>query len=226
MGRRPPACTADAVVSSCWRPCAASSFPPTCSCERSVMEEEYEVPSPHEHAVEEATEKERDGLTQKIALMTAILATIGALISYQSGNAQNEAMFLKNESILKQAQASDQWALYQAKSTKGHIAEATAALASVPEVRARFLAEQARQEREKALVQAQARQLEEQSRKLGEESEAKLRPHERLAMALTFIQIAVALAAITVLTRRRWLLWGSVGAAAAGILAAGSAFLL
>ena len=45
-------------------------------------------------------------------------------------------------------------------------------------------------------------------------------------MALTFIQIAVALAAITVLTRRRWLLWGSVGAAAAGILAAGSTFLL
>ena len=164
------------------------------------MEEEYEVPGPHEHAVEEATEKERDGLTQRIALMTAILATIGALISYQSGNAQNEAMFLKNESILKQAQASDQWALYQAKSTKGHIAEATAALAI-------------------------ARQLEKQSRKLGEASEAKLRPHERLAMALTFIQIAVALAAITVLTRRRWLLWGSVSAAAAGILAAGSAFL-
>lgn len=98
----------------------------------------------------------------------------------------------------------------------------------MPEVRARFLAEQARQEREKPLVQAQAqaRQLEEQSRKLGEASEAKLRPHERLAMALTFIQIAVALAAITVLTRRRWLLWGSVAAAAAGILAAGSAFPL
>ncbi|WP_454774636.1 hypothetical protein [Janthinobacterium tructae] len=53
------------------------------------MEEEDEVPSPHEHAVEEATEKERNDLTQKIALMTAILATIGALISYQSGNAQN-----------------------------------------------------------------------------------------------------------------------------------------
>ncbi|MFD2272301.1 hypothetical protein ACFS07_34855 [Undibacterium arcticum] len=27
--------------------------------------------------------------------MTAVLATIGALISYQSGSAQNEAMFLK-----------------------------------------------------------------------------------------------------------------------------------
>ena len=91
--RRLPACLANAVVSACQR-----HFPPR-PRERSAMEEEYDVPSPHEHAVEEATEKERDGLTQKIALMTAILATVGALISYQSGNAQNEAMFLKNESI-------------------------------------------------------------------------------------------------------------------------------
>ena len=80
------------------------------------MENEYEVPSPHEHALEDAVEKGGDTLTQKIALMTAILATVGALISYQSGSAQNEAMFLKNESILKQSQASDQWAFYQAKS--------------------------------------------------------------------------------------------------------------
>ena len=47
------------------------------------MEDEYEVPSPHEHEVDEATEKARDGLTQKIALMTAILATLGALRTRQ-----------------------------------------------------------------------------------------------------------------------------------------------
>ena len=52
------------------------------------MEEEYEVPSPHERAVEEAGENRFDSLVQKVALMTAILATIGALISYQSGSAQ------------------------------------------------------------------------------------------------------------------------------------------
>jgi hypothetical protein len=51
-------------------------------------------------------------LAQRIALMTAILATIGTLISYQSGSAQNEAMFLKNQSILKQAEASDQFACF------------------------------------------------------------------------------------------------------------------
>jgi hypothetical protein len=189
------------------------------------VDEDYEVPSPHEHAVEEAAEKERDSLAQKIALMTAVLATVGALISYQSGSAQTEAMFLKNQSILKQAEASDQWAFYQAKSTKGHIAEATAALATTPEVKAHFTAEQQKQEKEKAEVQAEAKKLEAESRKLGEESEAKLRPHERLALALTFIQIAVALAAITVLTRRMWLLWGAVGSAAVGIIAAATAIL-
>lgn len=189
------------------------------------MEEDYEVPSPHEHALEEASETERDGLAQKIAVMTAVLATIGALISYQSGNAQTQAMFLKNQSILKQAEASDQWAYYQARSTKGHIADAAAALATTPEIKARFLADKEKEEKEKMAVQAEARKLETESRKLGEESEAKLRPHERLALALTFIQIAVALAAITVLTRRRWLLWGSVGSAAVGIITAVTAFL-
>ena len=188
------------------------------------MEDEYEVPSPHEHEIEETVERERDGLTQKIALMTAILATVGALISYQSSSAQNEAMFLKNESILKQTQASDQWAFYQAKSMKSHLDEATAALATDPQVKARFLSDKAKEDSESLEIQVEAKKLQAESRELGEASESKLRPHEHLALALTFIQIAIALAAITVLTKRRWLLWGSVGSAAAGMIAAASAF--
>src|SRR5450830_1631126 len=124
---------------------------------RSTMEEEYEVPSPHEHEVEEAIEKNRDGLTQKIALMTAVLATVGALISYQSGSAQNEAMFLKNQSILKQAEASDQWAFYQAKSVKSHLDDATAALTTDPDVKARFLADKAKEDSDRTEVQAEAK---------------------------------------------------------------------
>jgi hypothetical protein len=190
------------------------------------MEEEYEVPSPHEHAVETSAEKEGAGLSQKIALMTAVLATVGALVSYESGSAQNEAMFLKNQSILKQAEASDQWAFYQARSIKGHIDDATAALATDPAVKAQFLAQKVKEDAGKAEVQAEAQRLQAESRKLSQESEAKLRPHERLAMALTFIQIAIALAAITVLTKRRWLLWGSVASAASGIVIALTAVAL
>lgn len=190
------------------------------------MEEEYEVPSPHEHAVEEETEKAGNRLAQKIALMTAVLATIGALVSYQSGSAQTEAMFLKNESILKQAEASDQWAFYQAKSMKSHIAEATVDTTTVADIRAKYAAQLTKLETEKADIAVEAKKLQERARVLSEQSEAKLRPHERLALAMTFIQIAVALAAITVLTRRTWLLWGSVASAGVGIIAAATAFFL
>jgi Domain of unknown function (DUF4337) len=190
------------------------------------MENEYEVPSPHERAVEEAVEKERDGLSQKLALMTAVLATVGALVSYQSGSAQNEAMFLKNESILKQAEASDQWAFYQAKSMKSHLDDATAALATDPQTKARFMADKAKEDSEKTQIQEEAKKLQAQSRKLGADSDAKLRPHERLALALTLLQIAIALAAITVLTKRRWLLWGSLASAVIGIVAAVTALTM
>lgn len=190
------------------------------------MEDEYEVPSPHEHHLEKEAEKEGGGLSQKIALMTAILATVGALISYKSGSAQNEAMFLKNESILKQAEASDQWAFYQSKSMKSHLDESTAALAIDPEVKARFLADKAKEDAEKAEIQTEAKKLQAESRRLGEESEAMLKPHERLALALTFLQIAIALAAITVLTKRRWLLWGSVISAVVGLVTAVTALAL
>ena len=189
------------------------------------MEEDYEVPSPHEHAIEEAVEKDGQSLAQKIALMTAILATVGAVVSYQSGSAQNEAMFLKNQSILKQAEASDQWAFFQAKAVKSHIDDAAAALATDPEIKTRFLADKAKEDKEKVEIRAEAQKLQDESRKLGQESEAKLRPHERLALALSALQIAIALAAITVLTKRRWLLWGSVTFASIGILTAVSAFI-
>lgn len=190
------------------------------------MEEDFEVPSPHEHAIEEAVEKDQQSLTQKIALMTAVLATVGAIVSYQSGSAQNEAMFLKNQSILKQAEASDQWAFYQAKSVKSHIDDATAALTTDPETKARFLAAKMTEDKEKAEIRMEAQKLQAESRRLGEESEAKLRPHERLALALSGLQIAIALAAITILTKRRWLLWGSMSFAVLGILTAASAFVM
>ena len=189
-------------------------------------ENEYEVPSPYERAVEEAVEKEGDGLNQKIALMTAVLATIGALVSYQSSSAQNEAMFLKNESILKQAEASDQWAFYQAKSIKSHLNEVTAALAIDPATKARFLLDKVKEDAEKIEIQAEAKKLQAESRKLASASDAKLRPHEHLALALIFLQIAIALAAITVLTKRRWLLWSSVTLAAIGIVTAVTAFII
>ena len=118
--------------------------------------------------------------------MTAILATIGALIGYQSGSAQNEAMFLKNQSILKQAEASDQWAFYQAKSMKGHLDAAVAALSSTPGIKARFLTDKAKEDKEKAEIRVEAQKLQAQSRKLSPSIQDLQMDKVKLRMPLIF----------------------------------------
>ena len=69
---------------------------------------------------------------------------------------------------------------------------------------------------EKKEIQAKAEALEAETKKYNELSEHAMHPHHRLAQATTMIQIAISLAAITVLTRKMWLFWGSIGAAAFG----------
>jgi hypothetical protein len=129
------------------------------------MDDDYELEGPHKREVEETAER-RDPLAQRIALMTAALLTVGAIVNYASGNAQTEALFLKNESILRQGQASDQWAYYQSKSTKSHIADAAAKLASDPAVRQGFIAERDAEDKVRLAVQREANRLQNESRRL------------------------------------------------------------
>ena len=87
-----------------------------------MSENGFHVHGAHEHAVEHA-DHHGPSLAQSVAIFTAILSTLGAIVSYQGGATQNEALLYKNEAILKKSQASDQWNYYQAKSTKGHLME-------------------------------------------------------------------------------------------------------
>lgn len=57
------------------------------------------------------------------------------------------------------------------------------------------------------------------------QSEKLLHGHHRWAQATTLIQISIALTAITLLTRKKWLRNLSLGTAAAGILFGIAAFL-
>ncbi len=178
------------------------------------MEHHFHVHGAHEHEVEHAAAAgaEHKGgehgiaLAQQVAIFTAILAAAGAVVSYLGGNSQNEALFHKNEAVLYKAHASDQWSFYQAKSTKGHIMSIAAELAPTKTRREWYDAEVARYETEKKDIKAKAEAFEEKSRQENELAERYFHPHHALALSMTFIQIAIALASVTVLTRRRWLL--------------------
>lgn len=182
-----------------------------------MAEEEFEIPSAHEHALEHEAHH-GPGFAQQVAIFTAVLATIGAIVSFLGGHTQNEAIYLKNEAVLKKAAASDQWAFYQAKSIKEAIAEQSSHLAATTAERADFLAKASRYAREKEAIAAQAKALDTQSAEADKESLHALNPHQKLSVAMTFLQIAIALASIAALTRKHWLLGGAGVSALAGVV--------
>ncbi len=174
------------------------------------------VHGPHDHELEHQA-NHGPGLAQQIAIFTAILATLGAIVSYQGGHSQNEALFYKNEAVLKKADASNQWAFYQAKSTKQNLAELAERLTNDAEKKAFYGEEIKRYKKEKEEIMLEAKRLDKLSDEANKKSEYALHPHDKLAQAMTFIQIAISLASITVLTRRRWMFVGAGIAAAIGL---------
>ncbi len=172
------------------------------------------VHGPHDHAVEH--EAHKGGLGQQVAIFTAVLATVGAVVSFFGGDTQNKAMLYKNEAVLKKTEASNQWNYYQAKSTKQNLAEFAAGIATNPASVEKFQAEAKRYAGEKEGIRKQAEALEKQSKEANDHSEHALHPHHFLAISMTLLQIAIALASITVLTQRRWLLYGAGASALAG----------
>ena len=189
------------------------------------MSDEYEVHGLHDHAVEHAGHHDADPFASRMAVMTAILATIGALCAYQSGNAENLALFYKNEAAIKKTEASNQWNYYQAKGEKENLAELGAALSAAnSDAHTKFVADVDKYTQQKAPIRAKAEAIEKEVVDNDAHSEALLHGHHRWAQATLLIQVAIALCAITLLTRKKWMRNLSFGVAAAGVLTAAVAF--
>ena len=175
----------------------------------------FHVHGPHDHEVEHAAHS-ADPFAGRVAVMTAIFATIGALFGYMEGATQNDALMFKNDSAIRKTEASDQWNFYQAKSSKQNLAELGAVIASADQA-TRFKSEAERYGKEKQEIMTKAEALEKSSTELEAQSEASMHVHHRWAQAMTLIQIAIALAAITILTRNRRLQYVAYAGAAISI---------
>jgi hypothetical protein len=187
-----------------------------------MSDDEFHVHGVHEHEVEHRAHS-GDSFAGRIAVMTAILSTVGALFAFQGGAQQNAALLAKNEAAIKRAEASDQWSFYQAKSNKQNLAELGATLTS-GDTQAAFSKEAARYQAEKADIEPKARALEAASAEASAQSDEAMHVHHRWAQAMTLTQIAISLAAITLLTRRRWLQYTAYAVGAAGVVVAALAF--
>lgn len=181
-----------------------------------MSEHGFHVHGPHDHEVEHVASHGGDRFTSRLAVLTAILSTVGAIFGYMGGHSQNAALLFKNEAAIQKTSASDQWNYYQAKSNKQNLAELSVILTS-GEAQERYRQDVTRYKGEKDAIKADADKLEALSKEADRKSEAEMHVHERWALATTLLQIAIALSAITLLTRKRWLLVGVFGATAIGL---------
>lgn len=189
----------------------------------------FHVHGPHDHAVEHAAHGgshggSDDSFAGQVAVMTAILATIGALFSYMGGATQANASLFKNNAAIKKTEASNQWNFYQSKSSKQNMAELAMVLVA-EDKKEPYRAEVDRYKKEKADIKVAAEKLEAESTDWDKKSDDQLHLHHRWAQATTVLQIAIALAAIALLTRRKWLEWGMFGTAAIGVIVGIAAML-
>jgi len=183
------------------------------------------VHGPHDHELEHAAQHaSKDSFAGSIAVITAVLATVGALFSYMGGATQANAALYKNNAAIKKTEAANQWGYYQAKSGKQNLAEL--AVVQVPASKqAAYRDEAERYKQEKVEIKRVAELLETESTHWDEQSEAQMHLHHRWAQATTALQISIALAAIALLTRRKWLEWAMFGVASLGVVVGISAFM-
>ena len=183
----------------------------------------FHVHGPHDHELEHAAEHgAKDSFAGSIAVATAILATVGALFSYMGGATQANAGLYKNNAAIKKTEASNQWNYYQAKSGKQNLAEL--AIVLLPEdKRPQYLQEVDRYKKEKADIKTAAEKLEGEATAWDKQSDDQMHLHHRWAQATTALQVSIALAAMALLTRRKWLEYGMFGVAAVGVVLGGLA---
>lgn len=184
----------------------------------------FHVHGPHDHEVEHITQHGGDSFTSRLAVLTAILSTVGAIFGYMGGHAQNAALLYKNEAAIQKTSASNQWNYYQAKSNKQNLAELSVTLSS-GEAQNKFKQAIERYKQEKEEIKAEAETLEATVKVADKKSEQEMHVHGRWALATTLLQIAIALSAITLLTRKRWMLGGVYGATTIGLAVGVMAYL-
>jgi len=194
-----------------------------------MSEHEIEVPAEHiEHAKHAAHDAAKgDLLSRDVAVAVAIMAIIAATISSLQETESAHALGLKNESVLLQSRASDQWSFFQAKSIKknSYLVAAEQAKAAGRDDQD-FTAKAQRYAAEESEVQTKAKELEEESHGKWELSTHHTHRQHILTLAETLLHVGIAISSLALFTKRRLALNGALLLSAGGIAVAVAAFLM
>jgi hypothetical protein len=171
--------------------------------------------------LDELEEIKGKNFTKRVALTTAIFAVILAIASLGGKNTTKEA-------LLAQQQASDQWAFYQAKVIREHLygeeklhLEADLAergSAMKPEVRRKFEALMTKFADEERRYSTEKKDIEKEAKKLEHERDINRDKDPYFDYAEVFLQIAIVMSSISIISTSRPLFFFSLALAIFGAL--------
>jgi len=166
-------------------------------------------------------EKEaKSAWTKYVALSMIFLAVLAATATQRGAGYSSSTMKQLNEATFNQAEASDQWAYYQAKGIKQSIYELereraqNGAVAAEPKVVAGFTARVDRYESEKKDITREAKALEAKRDTARALATAYSESGREMGQAAMLFQIAISLGGVCLIVRKRWLWYASMGAGA------------
>ena len=190
-----------------------------------MPEDDFET-TEFKEKLEDATERAVEASEHRarwivhLSFSTALIAVFAAIAALESGTFSNQALIEKNEALLAQAKASDQWAYYQAKSVKGAIyaSQAAAMESSNADLAAKAQKEAERYSKEEEEISKSAKELEKEVAEKTELSANSMEHHHRFAYSVTMFQISIALAAIAALSRQKGVWFTGLIVAVAGFV--------
>ena len=175
-----------------------------------------ETLEPHELVEQEDLERpRRRGLSTRVAVTAALLAVLASLSALEAEHSAAEAILAKNDAVLWQSRASDEWAYRQAKSIKLHLQELAPGGAPDPEP----------QRAEIAASESRAQADEEERDRANQEAAEHFARHHRFAVATSLLQIAIVLETVAAVLDRTAVWWGGLAVGAVGAAALANGFL-
>ncbi len=157
-----------------------------------------------------------DAGLKPVSLTMAILAVLVAAVSLLGHRAHTEELLLQNK-------ATDNWSYYQAKNIRRHTYELFLDMVSISGAKDVQQAEQLKEKykREIERYDREQKQMEEAGHKLERDTEHESRRADRFDLGEVFLEIALVVSSITLLTRRRmyWQMGIIAGTVGLGIAA-------
>jgi hypothetical protein len=154
--------------------------------------------------------EKREAWTKYVSLSMIFLAVLAAIATQRGAGYSSGTMKQLNEATFNQANASDQWAFYQAKGIKETICSQeldnlNALGKADPKLVESLTARVARYKKEQIEITAEAKKFE-AKRDAARDASAQAADRAReIGLSATIFQIAIALGGITLVMRKRWL---------------------